>query len=70
MRFLDTERRLTLVSLEATGRSNFTDSQFSPDGNVVGAVARGIDNAIHLWRAPSWAEIEKTEAADRKANTP
>ena len=34
---------------------------FSPDGNVLGSVnGNGI---LHLWRAPSWAEIE---AAERK----
>jgi WD40 repeat protein len=33
---------------------------FSRDGNV-------LAGARHFWRAPSWAEIEKTEAAERAA---
>jgi WD40 repeat protein len=31
---------------------------FSPDGNMLGAMAAGT---LHLWRAPSWAEIEAAE---------
>jgi WD40 repeat protein len=31
---------------------------FSPDGNMLGAMAAGT---LHLWHAPSWAEIEAAE---------
>jgi WD40 repeat protein len=33
---------------------------FSPDGNVIA----GGSSTMHFWRAPSWAEIEKAEAAE------
>ncbi len=37
---------------------------FSPDGNVLGAMeALG---SLHLWRAPSWAEIEAKEKAEER----
>jgi hypothetical protein len=58
------------VTLEATSRSNFKASRFSPDGNLLGAVGEGNDKSIHLWRAPSWAEIEKAETATGKPPTP
>jgi serine/threonine protein kinase/WD40 repeat protein len=34
-------------------------SSFSPDGNMFGAMTKG--GTLHLWRAPSWAEIEAAE---------
>lgn len=34
---------------------------FSPDGSTVGARAR--DGTLHLWSAPSWAEIAAAETA-------
>jgi WD40 repeat protein len=47
---------------------------FSPDGNLVGArSATGTDvggtdqGALYVWRAPSWAEIEALEKADKVA---
>jgi WD40 repeat protein len=49
-----------LLMLEGQG-SMFEAVAFSPDGNVLAAVnQRGV---MHLWRAPSWAEIEATEQA-------
>ncbi len=38
-------------------------SAFSPDGNVIGA--KSPEGVLHLWRAPSWAEIEAVEAAEK-----
>ncbi len=37
------------------------DTAFSPDGNVFAAHTQF--GALHLWRAPSWAEIEAAEKA-------
>ena len=34
---------------------------FSPDGNVIGAV--NVDGTLHLWRAPSGAEIKAADPA-------
>jgi len=39
--------------------SRFVHSAFSPDGNVLGALS--MEGFLHLWRAPSWAEIEVEE---------
>ena len=33
--------------------------RFSPDGNTLAATALG--GMAHLWRAPSWEEIEAAE---------
>ena len=38
--------------------------RLSPDGNVIAA---DTDGPVHVWRAPSWAQIEAAEAADRAA---
>jgi WD40 repeat protein len=39
---------------------------FSPDGNTIGvATALGLQ----VWRAPSWAEIEKAEASEDRSRT-
>jgi WD40 repeat protein len=71
MRLWDAERRHTLVTMDGTSRANFGDSQFSADGKMVGAMSYGGDNsAVHLWRAPSFAEIEQAEAAAGKPSTP
>jgi WD40 repeat protein len=53
-----------LLTLEGQG-SFFSDSSFSPDGNMLGAV--NWNGVVHLWRAPSWAEIEAAEM--REAGT-
>jgi hypothetical protein len=37
---------------------------FSPDGNVLGSLS--LSEVLHLWRAPSWAEIEAAETAEAK----
>ena len=37
--------------------------QFSPDGHTFGAMT--TDGTLHLWRAPSWAEIEAAEKVSR-----
>jgi WD40 repeat protein len=59
----DLESKLELITLEGqSARLNRTE--FSPDGNILASInTRGV---LHLWRAPSWAEIEVAEKAERK----
>ena len=42
----------------------FYKPAFSPDGNILGAVANGIGDVLQLWRAPSWEEIAAAEAKE------
>ncbi len=49
-----------LLTLDVQGGA-LTGAAFSPDGSSIGAAKQG--GAMHLWRAPSWAEIETTEKA-------
>jgi len=41
---------------------------FSPDGNTL--FAASLERTALLWRAPSWEEIEKIEAAEKKQKAP
>jgi WD40 repeat protein len=52
-----------LLSLQGDGQY-FAHVAFSPDGHTL--VAISLDGIAHLWRAPSWAEIE---AAEKKQKT-
>ncbi len=55
----DLESRQELLTLE-TDHGPFNAIQFSDDGTKLGARSeRGI---YHVWRAPSWEEIERIEA--------
>jgi WD40 repeat protein len=54
----DVESRQELLALKGQG-SVFNSSAFSPDGNVLGA--KNWHDLLHLWRVPSWAEIETVE---------
>lgn len=42
----------------------FLSTAFSPNGDAIGSLNQGGEP--HLWRAPSWAEIEAAEAASGK----
>ena len=55
---------LELMTLTGEG-SQFHQTAFSPDGNAIGA--RSFDGFLHVWRAPSWAEIAAAEAKDPPA---
>ena len=60
----DVGSHLELVALEGRGSVFVAASGFSPDGSLLGSMnARGV---LHLWRAPSWAEIEATENTAEK----
>jgi WD40 repeat protein len=56
----DVESHQELLTLESQ-ESRFVQCAFSPDGNVFGAKSMG--DHLHLWRAPSWAEIAAAEKA-------
>jgi WD40 repeat protein/predicted Ser/Thr protein kinase len=58
-----TESREELLSLEGQG-SLFYPTAFSPDGAVLGSLSR--QGVLHLWRAPSWEEIEAAEKPTKK----
>jgi WD40 repeat protein len=51
-----------LLTLEG-GWGFFFSPDFSPDGNLLGAMESL--GSLHLWRAPSWEEIEEIEAAEK-----
>jgi WD40 repeat protein len=48
-----------LLSLQAEGELLFAPVAYSPDGSTLMAVS--FAGIAHLWRAPSWAEIEAAE---------
>jgi WD40 repeat protein len=54
----DIESHQELIALEGQG-SMFHPTAFSPDGNVLGS--RNVNGVLHLWHAPSWAEIATAE---------
>ena len=63
VKLYDLESQHEVLNLEATG-SVFFNTVFSADGNVL--VSRNLGGELHVWRAPSWEEIEaaeKTQAA-------
>jgi WD40 repeat protein len=66
----DAETHQEVLTLE--GRGSLFGRQgptaFSPDGNVLGS-ANG-NGILHLWRAPSWAEIDAAEKAQAEAALP
>jgi WD40 repeat protein/serine/threonine protein kinase len=51
-----------VLTLEGTG-SLFGLTAFSPDGNAVGTLSG--DGILHVWQAPSWAEINAAEAREK-----
>jgi WD40 repeat protein len=60
------ESRQELLTLDASAEQGFWGTTFSPDDNVL--AASSVDGMLHLWRAPSWREIEAAEA--RQGNNP
>ena len=59
VRLYDAESRLPVLTLAARG-SIFQRTAFSPDGTVL--AASNEEGELHLWRAPSWEEIDAAEA--------
>ncbi|MSU60025.1 MAG: hypothetical protein EXS35_17955 [Pedosphaera sp.] len=62
----DTSSFERLLNLPAYG-SSFSGTAFSPDGNVLAELTGtgGEGGTLYYWRAPSWAELEQAEAAER-----
>ena len=60
----DTQSRMEVLALHSQGGVLFR-SAFSPDGNLLGAMNKL--GALQVWRAPSWAEIEAAEKAQKAA---
>jgi WD40 repeat protein/tRNA A-37 threonylcarbamoyl transferase component Bud32 len=60
LKLWDIESHQELIALEGQG-SMFHPSAFSPDGNLLGSC--NVNGVLHLWRAPSWAEIATAEQA-------
>jgi WD40 repeat protein len=52
-----------VLTLNGKG-SEFSNTAFSPDGNILGSNGDGI---LHLWRAPSFAEIEAAEKSQPRS---
>jgi len=55
---LSTQTPRELMTLSGQG-SVFLFVAFCPDGRWL--AARSMEGKLHLWRAPSWAEIEAAE---------
>jgi eukaryotic-like serine/threonine-protein kinase len=57
VKLMDVESHEALLTLDGRG-SAFDSVAFSPDGNTLAASNwRGV---LHLWRAPSWADIQRS----------
>jgi hypothetical protein len=54
------ESQQELLTLESR-ESRFVQGAFSRGGNYLGALS--MEGYVHLWRAPSWEEIEAAEKA-------
>ena len=65
MKIWDFEYRLDLLTLKAKG-SFWTKTRFSPNGDLLGSMS--TTGQIHIWRAPSWEEIEEIEAKQQREN--
>jgi WD40 repeat protein/serine/threonine protein kinase len=55
------ESHQEVLTLESE-QSRFVFSAFSPDGNVLGSLS--MEGFLHLWRAPSFAEIDAIEKSN------
>ena len=57
----DTESWQEVLSLEGQGTGS-PGAWFSPNGNAIGWLNSAI-GVLHIWRAPSWEEINAEEKA-------
>jgi WD40 repeat protein len=65
VKLYDVKSLQELFTLEATG--SFDSAGVSPDGNLI--AAGNQEGWLHVWRAPTWQEVDTAEAADRAAST-
>lgn len=63
----DTETRQEVLTLRGEG-SLFSAIRFSPDGRYL--LAHNHAGLAHLWSAPTLAEIEAAEAAEKQGQHP
>jgi hypothetical protein len=56
----DTESWQNVLAFEGQG-AQFFSTAFSPNGNALGSLS--LNGVLHIWQAPSWAEIEREESA-------
>ena len=68
IRLWSAENWQDVLTLDASGL--FLQPAFSPDGNILGAIANSLGNVLHLWRAPAWEEIAAAEAMEEKEGKP
>ena len=61
VRLCDTESWQEVITLEGQGTGS-PGAWFSPDGNAIGWLNSAI-GVVHIWRAPSWEEIDAAEKA-------
>ena len=64
IKLFDLDRRQEVLSLASSGQS-LEAAQFSPDGTMLGALDFATGE-LHVWRAPTEAEIEAAEANEAK----
>jgi WD40 repeat protein len=62
LRVWDTASWEPVLTLPGPVAQNLGATAFSADGNVFGTL---MEQRVHLWRAPSWAEIEAAEKERR-----
>lgn len=62
LKLWDTDSWQNVITLPGSG-SIFYRPLFSPDGNSVGDLSQA--GILHVWHAPSWAEIHAAEAKEK-----
>jgi WD40 repeat protein len=67
VRLWDLENGQPLFTLEVQA-TVLEETAFSPDGNLLGS--RSAPGLLHLWRAPSWQEIELAARANNLPKLP
>jgi len=67
VRLWDLSTHRELMTLSGQG-SQFWFVAFSPDGRWLAACGR--EGRLHLWRAPSWEEIEAVEKSPKSGQSP
>jgi WD40 repeat protein/serine/threonine protein kinase len=60
----DYASKLDLITFEVDGGDLLNRTEFSPDGSILASST--TDGILHLWRAPSWSEIEAAEKVQAK----
>ena len=64
MKLWDVDSWQEVLTLQGVG--SWGSLAFSPDGNALSS--RNYDGVLHVWQAPSWAEINAAEAKEQEAS--